>query len=594
MDTEFDIVQASGGESDESDLPSECAEEPAQRKRKRVRRIVSHALTLTCALLVSTGTGCRIQTILDIHAGSARTGPDISGAGVAIIGVVFFTWHLAKASEAIIDETVACLWRTVQMKRRRTDLAGYCAYRAVHAHGLDSGFHRIDPEEAKSPYMFGAAWLHSLRTQTFGGRRIDELCAEYKATLPTSAFVLTHQLAEVIRDRDATAIDVVGIGKYIMRNTLYPGSPKKHQVAQWLKKPADPILTVPPDNMATLCNDIRYTVPSGTPDMQQSRIIGGGLGKAHDAVQIIRCLNFSKHLRDVGVTETALGDALECAVPDDTLREQLNANRPSNQKRTQIQKSRQKVDSVAMAIDRREFQSIIRTRSDELDSAHCYSDGSPVTGKELQGMVVDLVNLAGNVVRYILPGVMLHFGGTALIDKVLAFVWAIILVVGTNLNDLKFFFSRVYSFTTDMGTELGIPSFFNIAVAYLRRLQGMSLESAANLIDINSRLLPCCLQITGWGHLFGNLMKSYVKRHPRWPQFETHLRNMCKFFRNETYRLHLARVLPAAKAALERFKASLAKWRYETAAVVFEAIDKLREVITNCLQNIVDIISCAM
>ena len=135
---------------------------------------------------------------------------------------------------------------------------------------------------------------------------------------------------------------------------------------------------------------------------------------------------------------------------------------PTNPKRTVLQLARQKLDAVATILDRRQLQHLIRSRSEEIDSVHAYSDASPVTGKELQGMVLDIISISGALTRYIMVGVMLHFGGTRLVDKAIAFVWSLILMIGIDIDDLVWFLGRFFSFTTDMGTESGLAAFQNI------------------------------------------------------------------------------------------------------------------------------------
>ena len=144
--------------------------------------------------------------------------------------------------------------------------------------------------------------------------------------------------------------------------------------------------------------------------------------------------------------------------------------------------------------------------------------------------------------------------------------------------------------TTDMGLELNLPSVPNILTAFVRRMNGFTMASAAQFIDFSSNLVPLCMRVGGWGHMFGNLMKYYLSQFECWPTFLSQMRVCCKFWRNETHRdfitNKLASDVPGIRQTLKSFTASFAKWRYETAYTVFTALSKLRQLIQGHLSNI--------
>ena len=125
------------------------------------------------------------------------------------------------------------------------------------------------------------------------------------------------------------------------------------------------------------------------------------------------------------------------------------------------------------------------------------------------------------------------------------------------------------------------------------RSAGIPLHICADRIDSNSRLTPNSLIVSGWSHLFGNLMKFYLKRHDEWPAKLAQIRDVCKFMRNHTNRDEMIRYLkprvPGVQKSLKSFKGQIAKWRYETAAVVFKAMGNLKELIEEHLQDLVAI-----
>ena len=73
----------------------------------------------------------------------------------------------------------------------------------------------------------------------------------------------------------------------------------------------------------------------------------------------------------------------------------------------------------------------------------------------------------------------------------------------------------------------------------------------------------------------GNIMKDTAEKFPHWPSTLGKMRSMCKFYKNNSYRMHIRRRLDLGledKATLKHFTASFAKWRYET---VFEVLRQL-------------------
>ena len=258
---------------------------------------------------------------------------------------------------------------------------------------------------------------------------------------------------------------------------------------------------------------------------------------------------------------------------------------PTTYKRTAVHAANLRLDATTMLIERRLIKDIHENAPESVVSVHLWSDGSPVTGLELQGMVLQFMFVAGTVWTIILPGVVLRFGGTRLIGKAVALMWSLCLVAGTDSVLLAWLLRLVKSITTDMGTELGMPDVCNIMPAFLRRRAGASMASLT--VDESSRFLPYALRIAGWGHMFGNLMKLACKCLDAWPVMLQKLRYMVTFFRNDTYRQEMIDQIkadrPQVKTELLSFQASFAKWRYETIYKVMAALLRLRELCQSVL-----------
>ena len=101
-----------------------------------------------------------------------------------------------------------------------------------------------------------------------------------------------------------------------------------------------------------------------------------------------------------------------------------------------------KLDAVTMNIERRYFKNIFENHRDEVVSAHVFADGSPVTGCELQGMILQLGFVDGTIEEFIMPGVVLHYGGARLIDKAQAFLYSLTLIAGLDHSELRWLISK--------------------------------------------------------------------------------------------------------------------------------------------------------
>ena len=70
-----------------------------------------------------------------------------------------------------------------------------------------------------------------------------------------------------------------------------------------------------------------------------------------------------------------------------------------------FERATSRIDIVDMLMERRRFQA--DRLVDNVESVHLYSDSSPVTHSELQGMIADVVRFQGEPRRIVLPGASL-------------------------------------------------------------------------------------------------------------------------------------------------------------------------------------------
>ena len=294
-------------------------------------------------------------------------------------------------------------------------------------------------------------------------------------------------------------------------------------------------------------------------------------------------LAYAKNLRgkDLFAETLQLGREYERADVDDSSDDEpedpaeYRAQHPS---RKHLDRSRVRLDAVGILIERRYITKWIKTGA--VSSIHCFADGSPVTGEEVQGMQVDIVLRNAEVHRIRLPGVALHYGAVSALDKQLAFMWVVFLICGPDLPLMREFYSKVTSFTTDYGTELAMSDTPDLLPAFWGFIHHKKLTDMPRVLR-TSRLMPRCLKIGGWSHTCGNLMRDVVKTWPKWPQYLTFLRAFISFLKNVSYRRHFKRWIlnlhgVDTEHLLDHWSANLAKWRFETTHKVLHDFQPVR------------------
>ena len=121
------------------------------------------------------------------------------------------------------------------------------------------------------------------------------------------------------------------------------------------------------------------------------------LKQRYDGCRIPKQLKFASNLHDASFANVSMADANFACRDDEQLGAQVKTNAPDLLGKTQSHRSRLQLDSVANLINRREFMETYKNDPDPLISAHVYTDGSPVNGSEMQGMLIDLVFFCGRI-----------------------------------------------------------------------------------------------------------------------------------------------------------------------------------------------------
>jgi len=295
-----------------------------------------------------------------------------------------------------------------------------------------------------------------------------------------------------------------------------------------------------------------------------------------DPIKLINAIDFCRHLRSTAeFGETLMAARRYEADPDVDVVERDASQDPA---RSSLQRARARADIVGMNIERRQFHA--EMASDMVESIQCYSDSSPVTGHEIQGMMCDVRRRDNTMRTVILPGGTLNYGMFDAVNKTMAFLWAVWLCFGPLPVHLAYFCSKVTCFTTDFGIEMLSVEMVDVREAFLAWIAGRSLEDVRGLIRWGRRLFPRSLRIAGWSHACGNIMKKLAKSCVAWPEHLSGIRSLLQFLRIHTYREFIAHALTGRLDGIVQLMdqqfPTMAKWRYETIVVVEGSLLKVR------------------
>ena len=206
----------------------------------------------------------------------------------------------------------------------------------------------------------------------------------------------------------------------------------------------------------------------------------------------------------MGDFSEAMGDAHVVDHPDEGA-EDRDASK--DVKRASLLEAQGKLDVVSMLLHRRQFHA--DRVHDRIDAIQLFSDSSPNSGSEFQGMVADVHRKDKSFERLVLPGSTLaYYSLCDAISKTIALVWAVWLVVGPDIDDMRYWFDKVVGVTTDFGIEVLTVTVPNILRAFVAWASGTPLMECMALVDHTERLLRNAIRISGWGHLLGNIMKT--------------------------------------------------------------------------------------
>ena len=293
-----------------------------------------------------------------------------------------------------------------------------------------------------------------------------------------------------------------------------------------------------------------------------------------DPIQMIKAVSFSSLLRAQEDFTRALkaANAYNADASDDEGKDPDKTVHHSS-----LFRGLGRLDVTCCLLHRREWHADVLT--DAIEAVTMHTDASPTAGLEYQGVMAQVKKRDGTHYDLTLPGTSLAYGFQDLVSKTVALLWAVWLICGPELRDIDYFLNKVVCVTTDSGTEIGTTLTANILHAFMLWLAGTPFNQLHAFVRAG-KLFPNAIRITGWSHIWGNLAKGAAWSWPEWNKKLELVTVLCRFWRNATWRRHVQRALHGRDDInlhlLDRFNATLAKWRYESLFLVFRALSLLR------------------
>jgi hypothetical protein len=189
----------------------------------------------------------------------------------------------------------------------------------------------------------------------------------------------------------------------------------------------------------------------------------------------LHALSFFSVLRNTADFSDAVRKARTC---DDAGSDEVERGSGKDASQRTICRSYGRMDIVGMHLDRRRWHAELAT--DAVDAIVIYTDASPVTGSELQGMIADVALKSGEVRRVIMPGSTLSYGHYGIVGKTIAFVWSAWLSFGPKPEHLRKFFFHIVAICTDFGCEMHTLEMPDVIDAFFFGSRGLRCAIAPN------------------------------------------------------------------------------------------------------------------
>ena len=157
-------------------------------------------------------------------------------------------------------------------------------------------------------------------------------------------------------------------------------------------------------------------------------------------MKTVRALHLKSVLRSADYFSEALDASVRYLRHEEDDDDDVIPARDRDHSRSHLIMSVKRMDAVGMCLQRRMFHG--EMAADKIIGISVFTDASPVTNAEVQGMLVDFLFKDGESRTLHLPGASLSYGHAGILSKTMAFVWAVWLIAGPALSHLEYFFPK--------------------------------------------------------------------------------------------------------------------------------------------------------
>ena len=195
------------------------------------------------------------------------------------------------------------------------------------------------------------------------------------------------------------------------------------------------------ERLVNIYNDTLLELPANPRIAADEGITRGGIARGrpeHDPVKTVEALLFRSFLRCTEDFSAALDAGARYDRKQGDSDSDIERDATHDHRAATLRRSLERMDAVGMLLERRLFHAEVEVG--EIIGINIYTDASPVTGSEVQGMVVEFLKRTGQARTCHLPGASLSYGHADLTAKTMAFVWAAWLVCGPERKYMDFCF----------------------------------------------------------------------------------------------------------------------------------------------------------
>ena len=310
------------------------------------------------------------------------------------------------------------------------------AWRFAEPHMLPDD---IDIDDAFAPRALEAR---------FGQSLLEDACTTLSSFLSSSP----HSFQKVIEMHKAEVdllwgsdfpfiVSTVPLGSRVERRLLLAGEPSLATISKWRQAAAcqnarggAKTATAASTAGQTPAERAALDLPARWVRAENQRQASSTGISAADPLRQVNAVAFALHLRQVADFSEALDDARRYEMNDFDGEETRDAS--ADPVKSNIMRATRRMDIVGMNVERRLWHAEVA--NDEVESIQCFSDSSPVTGTEIQGMLVDVIKKVAPRRRVILPCGSVFYGAQDSVAKTMVFVWAVWLVFGPDLKHMQF------------------------------------------------------------------------------------------------------------------------------------------------------------